>query len=445
VVPGACAPSSNTSVLEGCADMAGTAAELRILLRALGRIVWMAPPTLARLMLIMLTSRRHRGERAAAEFARLLERLAGAFVKAGQLLATRVDLVGETLAGALGRLHDSVEPMNSEEALRTARTGLGRVPTAFVRGLRRPPAASGSIACVYRAELDGRAVAVKVRRPNAEALITADMALMRRIANLAARLPAFRGLPLVEIVEQIADSLVSQLDFTAEAASLRRLHDNLASTPGVVIPEVIPELCGEGIITMEFIEGLGRTSIDSLPEGVRRAEVATLVRAVYRMLFVEGLIHVDLHQGNVYFMPDGRVVVLDAGFVFQMSPMAHRKFTEFFGGMIRGDGEACADILLSTVRRVGTGADVRWFRAGVAELVTRNAGVAVEDFNLPSFCVALFDLQRRHGLYAEPEFVFPLLCLLTLEGTIQRYHPQFDFQMEAAPYVMHGLLLSGDP
>ncbi|MEV4005772.1 AarF/UbiB family protein [Actinomadura sp. NPDC049753] len=384
-----------------------------------------------------------RGPRLAAEIARLLERLGGAFVKAGQILGTRVDLVGETVATALGRLHDSVEPMPPAEALRTVRAGLGRTPPEFVRAVGGPSVAGGSIACVYRAQLRDRVVAVKVRRPGAGAAIAADMAVLRFAAGVAARMPALRRVPFMEIVDQVGDCLMAQLDFGAEAANLRRLHDALADMPDVVVPRPVPELSGDGVIAMDFIEGLDRGVIEALPAEVREAQITSLVHAVYRMLFVEGFVHVDLHQGNTYFLPDGTVVLLDAGLVFRMGREARERFTGFFAGMIRGDGEACADILLSTVRRREPDTDIAAFRAEVSDLVVRNAGMVARDFDLPAFCLDLFDLQRKHRLHAEPEFIFPMLGLLTLQGVVKRHHPMMDFQLEAAPFVMHGLLVTG--
>ncbi|GGK76563.1 hypothetical protein Ppa06_39160 [Planomonospora parontospora subsp. parontospora] len=397
--------------------------------------------TLSRLLLIAAVSpREHRGERLAAEAARLPERLGGAFLKAGQLLATRVDLVGEQMAEALGRLHDRVEPMSSSQALRAAQSAFDELPLGFRRALTRPPVASGSIACVYRVDLDGGPAAIKVRRPDIARTFAADIAMFRFMARIAERVPALRRVPLADIAGQMGDCLIGQLDFSREAVNLRRLRSVLAEVPGTVVPEPYAAACADGVVTMEFIDGLDRSLIGRLPSEAREAGVAALVRAVYHMLFVEGFIHVDLHQGNVYFRRDGKVVILDAGFVFRMSDMARTSFTRFFAGMIQGDGESCAEILLSTVRRVEKNADVGRFRSDVAGLVVRNAGALARDFDLAAFAVQLFELQRRHRLFAEPEFVFPLLCLLSLEGTVRRFHPAMDFQLEAAPYVMQGLL-----
>ncbi|MBT2212770.1 AarF/ABC1/UbiB kinase family protein [Actinomadura sp. NEAU-AAG7] len=381
-----------------------------------------------------------RAERAAAELARLAERLGGAFVKVGQLAGTRPDLVGPVVAGALGRLHDGLPPMPPAQARLAVRRAFPRPPDGLAAAITGPPVASGSIASVYRVRTGGRLLALKVRRPDVGRVMAADLAVMNGFAALAERLPGLRRVPLTEITGRLGRCLAAQLDFAAEAANLARMREHLAGFPDLVVPAVVPELCGDGVIAMEYVEGLGHASIEGVAAPAREAEVAALVRAVYHLLFVEGFVHVDLHQGNTYFLPDGRVVLLDAGFAFRLGDLARRRFTAFFGGMIRGDGESCADILRSTVRGAAGGRDDAAFRREVAALVRRNAGAAVRDFNLPAFCAELFNLQRRHGLYAEPEFVFPMLCLLSLDGLVKEHYPLMDFQMEAAPFVMRSLL-----
>lgn len=409
--------------------------------RRLAQICGLSIQTAGRMAIILLTSRQSvRSTRLAGEFVHLIERLGGAFIKAGQIIATRVDLVGQTTAGELSRLHDHVAPMTAGEAIGTVRRALGRLPDGLAEALTGPPVASGSVASVYKAQLPGRTVAFKVRRPDVGRAIAADLAIIGWLTRTVTKVPALRRLPITEITDMIGDSLIGQLDFAAEASSLTQMKDHLASMPEVKVPTVIAELCGDGVIAMEFIDGLTHSSIDRLPAHVREAEIAIVVRAVYQLLFSAGFVHVDLHQGNTYFQPDGTVVLLDAGFCYHLNAENQRSFTEFFGGMIEGDGEACADILYATTRDASSSAAGDEFRQGVADLVRRNTGSQVRDFNLSLFCMELFDLQRRHGLFAEPSFIFPMLSLLSLEGLVQAHHPLMDFQIEAAPYVMQSLL-----
>lgn len=398
-----------------------------------------------RLLILAIWARKQdRRVRLSREVAREVERLGGAFLKAGQLLATRVDLVGVELAAALGKLHDDVKPMTARQALRTVAGSFVLVPAGIEAAVRHPPVASGSIACVYRARHDGADVAVKVRRPDVGRRFAADITIVRFLARVAAKLPMLHRVPLIEIVDQVGSSLAAQMDFSRETGHLRRLRVDLADLPGIVVPAVVDELSSGGVLSMEYVHGLDRATAAELSSEMKEAALSRLVSAVYRMLFVEGFIHVDLHQGNVYFRADGTVVILDAGFMFELSGTARVRFTQFFAGMIRGDGELCADILLSTVRRIAGNADVAAFKRDVTNLVERSSGAVARDFELAAFSVELFDLQRRNRLFAEPEFVFPLLCLLALEGTVRRLHPLLDFQLEAAPHVMHGLLLSYD-
>jgi ubiquinone biosynthesis protein len=409
--------------------------------RRLARICGLSLLAAGRMTVVAVTSRRAaRRARLAAELVVLLERLGGAFIKAGQIVATRVDLVGETVSAELSRLHDHVTPMTAEQATATVRHALGHLPGDLAAALAGPPVASGSIASVYRASVAGRTVALKVRRPGVGPAMAADLAIMTGLTRAVTRVPAFRRVPLTEITGQIGQCLIGQLDFAAEAGSLRQMREHVAAVPGIEVPAVIAELCGEGVIGMEFLDGLVHASADLLPAPVREAEIAALVRAVYHLLFGAGFVHVDLHQGNTYFRPDGTVVLIDAGFTYQLSGSARRSFTAFFAGMIEGDGEACADILYATVRGATSSTATGEFRRGVADLVRRNTGSRIRDFNLSVFCVELFDLQRRYGLFAEPEFIFPMLCLLGLEGLLKKHHPHMDFQIEAAPYVMQSLL-----
>jgi ubiquinone biosynthesis protein len=158
------------------------------------------------------------------------------------------------------------------------------------------------------------------------------------------------------------------------------------------------------------------------------------------MLFLDGFVHCDLHPGNVYPMPDGSVVIVDAGFSRRLSETARRGFASFFYQMSRGNGAACADIVLSTARAAAPAADAGGLRAGIAALVERNHGVPVAEFDLVGFAVRLFTLQRAHGFHADPQFVFPILSLIVLEGTLRGVCPEVDFQIEALPFVLRGLM-----
>ncbi len=363
--------------------------------------------------------------------------LGPAFVKVAQMLSTRADLVPPRVCRALGDLYDDVRPIDTADLLPLLEHRLGR---GVARTIAHRPVASGSIACVYRATLaDGREVAVKVRRPGIERVLGTDLAIIRLVTRLVARMPMLRGVPAVEIVSQLTGSVYEQLDFAMERANLDSLHRNLSMFPDVRVPLVHHEMCGEDIVVMEFIDDLRRLRPADLTEEDRKRAVTSALHAVYQMLFHDGLVHCDLHPGNLYLRQDGRVVIVDAGFTVKLRPQAQDKFASFFHQMTKGNGQRCAEIVLSTATP-GPRTDTDGFCRELRALVEASTGVRAADFDLVSFATKLFDIQRRYGLYADPQFVFPILSLLVLEGTVREFAPDIDFQGEAAPFLVQGTL-----
>ncbi|GAA1798505.1 hypothetical protein GCM10009682_20090 [Luedemannella flava] len=396
---------------------------------------------------LVVVARRRRGEFPDAAWVigvQQIYRAGPTAVKVAQLLSTRLDLLPARVCQALSTLHDDAPPMPVDVARRLAADRLGQPLEALFRAFVPVPEASGSIACVYRAELlDGTVVAVKVRRPGIGATIAADLRLFRFGASMIANTRLMRGLPTHAAVAQLSAAIADQLDFTREAAALTSVADAVDEFAEVRVPRPHPRLAdpartGAGVLVMEFVPGLVRRTPADLGAPVAARAVESSLDAVYKMLFVDGLVHCDLHPGNLYFFPDGSVCVVDAGFVVALPPAAQRAFTEFFFRMGTGNEARCADLVLSTVE-LPEGFDDAGFRRELGALVRSVTGSRADQFELLDFSVRLFDIQRRFGLYADPQFVFPLLGLLVLEGAIREYHPTADFQGLALPHLMRAM------
>lgn len=235
----------------------------------------------------------------------LLTALGPSYIKIGQLLSTRRDLLPERMCDALARLTDSTPPPRRsriEKAVRRAYRGREWPYADF----DWTPVASGSIATVHRAvTTDGRVVAVKVRRPGIETVMLRDFRLMSGAMRLLGVLPPMRGMPLTIMLDQVGGAILRQLDLVAERESLVALRTNLAPLGWVRIPEPLPELCGQDVLVMEFIDGLLRFSPDDLDAEARATAARRAMHAVYEMLFVDGMVHCDLHPGNMYVDKDG--------------------------------------------------------------------------------------------------------------------------------------------
>ncbi|SES41705.1 ABC1 kinase family protein [Actinokineospora terrae] len=366
--------------------------------------------------------------------------LGPAFVKAGQVLGTRRDILPPALCSELEVLQDAVPPLDrarSEEVLR----GIygPRLPELFPT-IDYEPIAGGSVACVYRAtDHEGREVALKVLRPEIRPVLEADLRIMRRGARLAARLPVLRGVPVTDVVDAMCAAVLAQLDFPREADNLTRLRRDLSAVPRVWVPTVYPELCGPACVAMEFIPDLDVRTAHRCPPALRRRFAQSALAAIYHMLFVDGFVHCDLHPGNLYFTRGGDVVVLDAGFSVQLTERLRVLFAEFFLNMAVGRGDRCAEIVVASSTGRRPDADLPGFLTRMAELVVRVHGLSAREFSLIGFATEMFDLQRRHGVHAAPELIFPLLSLLVIEGTIRELDPDADFQETAKPVLNRGL------
>ncbi|WP_081916056.1 ABC1 kinase family protein [Saccharothrix sp. NRRL B-16314] len=421
-------------------DPPGTVA---LVLRA-ARVLLLTAAVLVPVGLVGLLVAVSRGRAAAQRLAwprlvALLMRLGPTFVKAGQVLGTRRDLLPPALCDELATLQDSVTPLTAAQTREALADVYGAELDAVFAEVDYEPVASGSVACVYKARLtSGREVALKLRRPGIERVMRQDLDLMRRGAALAARLPLFRGIPVMPVVVSMCDAVFGQLDFEREAASLDRLRADLSVVPRVWVPKVMPAACRPRCIVMEFIHDLDIDAPSRCSEASRRKFASSGLTAIYEMLFVNGFVHCDMHPGNLYFTESAQVVVLDAGFSVQLSERLRLLFADFFMNMAIGDGDKCAAIVVESSAEVRPDADVAGFLARMADLVRRSHGLPAREFSLIAFATEMFDLQRRHGIHAAPELIFPLLSLLVIEGTIRDLDPDVDFQALARPVLMKG-------
>jgi ubiquinone biosynthesis protein len=388
-----------------------------------------------------LAGRRDRARRLVwRQLVALLQRLGPAFIKVGQILGTRRDLLPEALCAELAVLRCQVPPISLDGARAALLAAYGgRLDTVFAE-LDLHQVASGSIACVYRGRLhDDRCVAVKLRRPGVCAVMARDLALIKRAGAVLARLPIFHGTPVRAIVGELCDAAALQVDFVREAANLTELRRNLAAVPRVWVPRVEADACRDGVLVMEFIPALCGDAPERCSPSARRAFAANTLSAMYQMLFVNGFVHCDLHRGNLYFTAQGRVVILDAGFSVQLTDRLRRLFAEFFMYMGEGAGRRCAEVVIQSAATGTRPVDTAWFIEHMARLVERSSRVTAQRFSLIRFAAEMFDLQRRSGLHGASELVFPLLSLLVIEGTVKELDPDIDFQNAARSTVMRAL------
>jgi ubiquinone biosynthesis protein len=400
------------------------------------------------LAVMMLWKRRSvsRNRLFGTQLCRCCESLGPSFIKLGQILGVRPDLVSPECASELARLQTRVRPIPARQIRRALEHAYVRPFESMFAAFDDEPIGSGSIAQVHRAQLtDGRVVAVKVRRPGVDELIGADISLMALFARMAARLPAFRYMPVGQLVSELSALISQQLDFGREAASNREFRRMFDAVELVKVPVLIDTLCRPTVLVMEFVPCLRPMTRSDLALELQKAAVLRGLRALYRMVFAEGFIHADLHPGNIFVRKWGEVVILDTGMVTRLDDRARRDFVEFFFALVNGDGERCASILCESALFIAPDCQLDSFRRAIVELVARYAGLRSREFEIVLFVKELMETQRQYKICGSTDFVTTIVALVVFDGICKQVHPDCDFQAEARPFLIAAKYASRSP
>jgi ubiquinone biosynthesis protein len=365
----------------------------------------------------------------AEELAGDLERLGPTFIKLGQLLSTRTDLLPAAYTTALSRLQDDVEPMAMDDVERVFRDDLGMAPTDIFESFEREPLASASLGQVHRARLhSGREVVVKVQRPDVRKQVADDMEALGELAEfLDARTDVGRRVGFTDLVAQFARSLEEELDYRREAQNLRRLAGIVADYDRLVVPLPVDEATTRRVLTMDYLPGrkvttispVGRTDVDG------RLLADQLFAAYLDQILVEGFFHADPHPGNVLLTDDGQLVLLDLGMVARVAPRFQDALVRLLVSVSSGRGEEAGKVAIDIGEPLD-GFDQAMFLRGAAALVDRSHGVGMGQVDSGSLVMELNRLAYETGLRLPPELALLGKALLNLDQISRILDPEFD-------------------
>src|SRR5262245_29131245 len=374
-------------------------------------------------------------------FRRSLEELGPTFVKLGQVLSTRPDLLSPSWITELERLHSEVAPISFDELLPEIEKALGRSPFNIFSDGEREPYAAASIAQVHRAKLPcGTPVVLKIRRPGISAKIAADLRLLDHLANLIEHeVPEARRYAPVQVVAQFRRSLEQELDLAVEARHVDRFARNFADDPHILIPKVYWDFTSSLMNVQEYVDGIRGTDLSAIAAANldRKVLAARGADAVLKMILVDGFFHADPHPGNVLYLPGNRIALIDFGMVGRLSTLRRSQIVDLLAGIVHQDDEAMLEVLVDWTGEHGVD-EVR-LAADVGELAFDLADTELKDVRIGVLLQRVAALLREHAILLPPDLTLMFKALISLEGLGRQYDPEFRLVDRVRPFLDRAL------
>jgi predicted unusual protein kinase regulating ubiquinone biosynthesis (AarF/ABC1/UbiB family) len=365
----------------------------------------------------------------ADELAADLERLGPTFIKLGQLLSTRGDLLPEAYLEALSRLQDSIEPFKFEEIERIVTSELGvRISKAF-SDFDPTPIAAASLAQVHRATMrDGRSVVVKIQRPNIRELIVDDLEALGEIAEfLDAHTELGKRYEFANMLTDLRKSLLRELDFTIESQNLIAIAENLDEFENIVIPDPVEDFTTTRVLTMEYIPGKKITQLSP----IRLVEIDALgladelFRAYLKQILIDGLFHADPHPGNVFLTPDDQIGLLDLGMVGRVTRAFQNNLLRLLLAISEGRGDEAAEAAIK-MGEPKEGFDRTAFTRRVGDLVAENRDAVLSRMNAGKVTLEITRISADCWFRLPSEFTMIAKTLLNLDKVVYTLDSSFD-------------------
>ncbi len=385
-----------------------------------------------------LAPRRRGLGRRGQRLAQALQRLGPSFIKLGQTLATRSDLMGEAVARDLSELQDRLPPFSGAVARAIVEAELGRpISELFVR-FDDEPVAAASIAQVHFAfTTEGDEVAVKVLRPGIEDAFARDLDLFYWVADLAERsLPAWRRLKPVEVVRTIADTVAVEMDLRFEAAAASELRINFSREPEFQVPAVDWQRTARRVLTLERIAGIRIDDRDGLIEaGLEPAAVAGIAaRVIFNQVFRDGFFHADLHPGNLFVNSDGAIVAVDFGIMGRLDADTRRYLAEMLLGFLTGDYERVAEVHFEAGYVPACKSKDAFVQAcrSIGEPIL---GRPLGEISIAQLLAQLFQITETFEMETQPQLLLLQKTMLIAEGIGRTLTPDENMWELAQPLI----------
>jgi len=391
---------------------------------------------MAKLLSRRRSSKRDRSER----LAKAVDRLGPSYVKLGQFLATRPDVVGQQLARDLANLQDRMDTFPMAESIAAIEDSLGR-PLDEIYGEFSEPVAAASIAQVHFATIDRDGeqvpVAVKVIRPGVRRRFANDLESYFLAARLQERfIPSSRRLRPVEVARTLAQTTKIEMDMRLEAAAISELHENTKDDPGFRVPWVDWQRTGRDVVTLEWVDGIKMSDVEGLREAGHDLErlATNLIQSFLRHTLRDGFFHADMHPGNLFVQADGTIVAVDFGIMGRIGKKERRFLAEILYGFITRDFRRVAEVHFEA-GYVPAHHDVAAFAQALRAIGEPIHGQSAETISMARLLTLLFEVTELFDMQTRPELLLLQKTMVVVEGVARTLDPHFNMWRASEPVV----------
>jgi len=371
-------------------------------------------------------------------FRMALEELGPTFIKLGQVLSTRPDLIPPEYLDELAELQDNVPPFSFEEVEKIFLAETGKKPNELFEKFDEQPVAAASIGQVHRGRLqDGNEVVVKVQRPDIEKIIAVDLEILAYLATLMEQyLEELQGHQPSAVVDEFARSLSLEIDYRVELANIQRFAQQFKASKIVYVPLVYSDLSTERILTMEYVAGIKTSKVDLLrSRGYDLSLIAERgANLVMEQIFVHGFFHGDPHPGNIFILPDNVICFLDFGMMGRISRQDREDFTDLMISIVTKNERRVTDGVLRITIQFGE-IDHDALKRDLGDFLDRYLYLPLKDLEAGKILKELLDLVQRHKLSIKPNLYLMIKALSTIEGVGLLFDPNLELITLAEPYI----------
>ena len=377
----------------------------------------------------------------------ILVDLGPVYIKLGQLLSTRPDLLSGAYIDELSTLQDEVPPVPWSEVEIIIRKQLKKPLTEVFATINPVPVAAGSIAQTHRATLaDGREVALKVQRPGIDVTVSRDIALIEGIADLVARTDFGQTYEIKTIADEFCKALEDELDFTREAGFTDQLRRNLSQSKWfdpkqLVVAEINWDLTTPKLLVMEWLDGapilsakLGGEKSGKDPVTERKEITSLLFRAFSQQLYIDGFFHADPHPGNLFYLKDGRIALLDCGMVGRLDPRTQQILIEMLLAIVDLDAQRCAQLTLQ-LSDISQKVNLSRLESDYDRLLRKYFNLSLSQLNFSEVVYEIFQVARNNKIRLPSNMGLYAKTIANLEGLARAFNPELNFLDEIKPLI----------